>query len=299
MKKIVTALLAATFVAAASASQTVSVVWPFNIGSTQANYARALITEANRMQNKYKFVLENKTGAGSSIAANYVANNREPAIMAATSSFFIRPNFFPTSSHNIEQFRPLMIQCAVPMIVVSKKYKTLKDIDPAQRITVGVSGLGTTTHLLTAELMKKNPGIQAVAYNGTMEPIKDVLGGSLDMAVGFPGELKSFIEAGQLNVVGISGTKALPNMTLLSKQGFEGSQLVVNTHFLNVPKTVPESTVAEWRDILSQASKTNLVKDAYAVDDCVDGNTNAANTERWFQQQVQYWQQVTKGVKID
>jgi tripartite-type tricarboxylate transporter receptor subunit TctC len=296
MKKIITILLAVCSLAV-HASQTVSVVWPFNIGSTQANYARTLITEANKNQNKYTFVLENKTGAGSSIAANYVANSKQPAIMAATSSFFIRPNFFPDSSHQIDQFRPLMVQCAVPMIVVSKRYQSFNEISADQRITIGVSGLGTTTHLLTADLQKKYANIQAIAYTGTMEPIKDVLGGNLDMAVGFPGELKSFIDAGQLNVVGISGTKPLPGMPLLSAQGFATSSQVINTHFLTVPKTVPESTTNEWREIFLQAAKSKSVQDSYAVDACATQSSVAVDS--WFVQQVQYWRRVTTGIKID
>ena len=82
MKKLIVLILA-TVAMSSQAAQIVSIVWPFNIGSTQANYARALVTEANKTQNKFTFVLENKTGAGSSIAANYVANSRELSIMAA------------------------------------------------------------------------------------------------------------------------------------------------------------------------------------------------------------------------
>ena len=298
MKKFI-ALILATVSMTSQSAQIVNVVWPFNIGSTQANYARALITEANKTQNKFTFVLENKTGAGSSIAANYVANSRELSIMAATSSFFIRPNFFPNSSHNIEQFNPLMIQCAVPMIAVSSKYKTLKDIDPNTRLTIGVSGLGTTTHLLTAEMKKKHPGLTAVPYTGTMEPIKDMLGGTLDMAVGFPGELKQFIDNKQLNVIGISGPKTASGHPSLQSVGFAGTEFVVNTHFLAIPKTVPADTVKQLRDILNQSSKTKLVRDAYAVDDCIDGNTDESKTARWFDEQVRYWQRVTHGVKLD
>jgi tripartite-type tricarboxylate transporter receptor subunit TctC len=296
MKKIITILLAVCSLAA-HASQSVSVVWPFNIGSTQANYARALITEANKNQNKYTFVLENKKGAGSSIAANYVVNSKQPAVMAATSSFFIRPNFFPDSSHQIDQFQPLMVQCAVPMIVVSKRYQSFNEISTDQRITIGVSGLGTTTHLLTADLQKKYANIQTIAYTGTMEPIKDVLGGNLDMAVGFPGELKSFIDAGQLNVMGISGTKSLPGMPLLSAQGFATSSQVINTHFLTVPKTLSESTTNEWREIFLQAAKSKSVQDSYAVDACATQPSVAVDS--WFVQQVQYWRRVTTGIKID
>lgn len=297
MKKIVTVLLAATFVAAASASQIVSVVWPFNIGSTQANYARALITEANRIQKDYVFVLENRPGAGSSIAANYVANHQEPAIMAATSSFFIRPNFFPTSSHNIQQFRTLFIQCAVPMVIVSKKYKNFVDLSTGQRITIGVSGLGTTTHLLTAEIKKKYPQLAAIPYNGTMEPIKDVLSGNLDMAVGFPGELKSFIDSGQLNVLGVSGTGNLDNMKTLVKQGFDGAESVINTHFLAVPKAISEQTVTHWQKIFMQARQSKIVDAAHSVDNCY--NPDVKHVDQWFDQQIVYWRRIASTVSID
>lgn len=296
MKKIISALLAVV-ASSVFAGQTVSVVWPFNIGSTQANYARSLITEANRIQQDYTFVLENRPGAGSSIAANHVAHSKELAIMAATSSFFIRPNFFPGTSHNIQEFQPLHIQCAVPMIIVSKKYKSFRDVAPSQRITIGVSGLGTTTHLLTAEVKKKFPELTAVAYTGTMEPIKDVLGGNLDMAVGFPGELKQFIDNGQLAVIGVSGLQAMPGMSTLSKQGFSGASSVVNTHFLTVSKTVSKETVVRWQEIFNRASKSELVESAHAVDNCY--RVNAANVDQWFQSQISYWQQVTKGIRID
>ena len=297
MKKILFGLVATLFSATAYATQTVNVIWPFNIGSTQANYARALIKEANQYQNRWVFVLENKPGAGSSIAANHVASNKEPSIMAATSSFFIRPNIYPDSSHNVDQFRTLMIQCAVPMIIVSKKYKSFRDIGISQRVTIGVSGLGTTTHLLTSELRKKLPGIVAVPYTGTMEPIKDVIGDNLDMAVGFPGELKQFIDSGMLNVIGISGKKTFPGMPLLQNQGFVGSELAVNTHFLAIPKSIPDSIINDWKEIFTAVSKKSSVLQAHAVDNCQE--PGPTNLEKWFDSQIRYWQQITKDIKIN
>lgn len=286
-------------VANASTTQSVGIVWPFNIGSTQANYSRALIEVANRLQSRYVFVLENKPGAGSSIAANYVANNSRPTLMAATSSFFIRPNFFPTSSHQIDQFNPLMIQCAVPMVVVSKKYKTLVDVPNDARITVGVSGLGTTTHLLTATLKKYYPNIEVIPYQGTMAPINDMLGGTLDMAVGFPGELKQFIDTNRLNVLGISGPESYPGMRTFKSQGIPEAELVVNTHALIAPKSMAQSMAKDIQNILMEASKDTLVKTAYAVDDCVNGNVNPAETVKWFTQQTEYWRSATDGIRID
>ena len=301
MKKFIVLLLSCLSMTVANANTplTVGIVWPFNIGSTQANYSRALIEVANRSQNRYVFVLENKPGAGSSIAANYAASNNRPTLMAATSSFFIRPNFFPTSSHLISQFTPLMVQCAVPMVVVSKKYKTLADVPKNARITVGVSGLGTTTHLLTATLKKHYPNMEAIPYQGTMAPINDMLGGSLDMAVGFPGELKQFIDTNRLNVLGISGPESYPGMRTFKSQGIPEAELVVNTHALVAPKSIPPWIAEDMQKILMEASRDPLVAAAYAVDDCVNGNVNPAETVKWFNQQTEYWRSATNGIRIN
>ena len=69
MKKLIVLILA-TVAMSSQAAQIVSIVWPFNIGSTQANYARALVTEANKTQNKFTFVLENKTASNKRKMAN-------------------------------------------------------------------------------------------------------------------------------------------------------------------------------------------------------------------------------------
>lgn len=301
MKKFIASALCcfALTVSNVNAAQTVSIVWPFNIGSTQANYSRTLIVAANQSQKKYIFVLENKPGAGSSIAANFVANHNRLALMAATSSFFIRPNFFPTSSHAINQFSPVMIQCAVPMIIVSKKYKSLLEIPKNSQVTVGVSGLGTTTHLLTATLKKYYPGIQAIPYQGTMAPINDMLGDNLDMAVGFPGELKQFVESGRVNVLGISGPESYPGMRTFKSQGIPEAEFVVNTHALLAPVSMPPGTTKEIQEILITASKDPGVRAAYDVDDCVDGSTSPAETARWFKQQTDHWRNATNGVSLN
>ena len=77
------------------AQQTVTVLWPFNIGSNQAAYARAIIDQANTQQTKYRFVLENKPGAGGTIAARMVQGSHEITLLSMSSSFFIRPVFYP------------------------------------------------------------------------------------------------------------------------------------------------------------------------------------------------------------
>jgi hypothetical protein len=48
-----------------------------------------------------------------------------------------------------------------------------------------------------------------------------------------------------------------------------------------------------------EASKDPLVTAAYAVDDCVNGNVNPAETVKWFNQQTEYWRSATNGIRIN
>lgn len=81
----------------AQARDTISVIWPFGVGDTAAQYSRSLIEVLNQTQSQYGFIFENKPGAGSSIAANYVA--RTPGtLLSASTAFFVRPNFYPAEA---------------------------------------------------------------------------------------------------------------------------------------------------------------------------------------------------------
>ena len=97
MKKILTIAMA-MLVGVCQAQTSVPLVWPFAPGSNQANFARAIVEEANKQQTKYVFHFENKPGAGGSIAANYVANYNGIALLTSSSSFFVRPVYYPNES---------------------------------------------------------------------------------------------------------------------------------------------------------------------------------------------------------
>ena len=66
-------LLALLFVSSLVHAETITIVWPFGMGDTQAQYSRSLIDELNNNQKKYTFILDNKPGAGATIGAKYVA----------------------------------------------------------------------------------------------------------------------------------------------------------------------------------------------------------------------------------
>ena len=93
MKSFKTIIAVVTLVTAstASAAETISILWGFSIGSNQALTLRHIAEDANKSQSKYNFIIESKSGAGGSIAANHVLQNPNNTVVGMSSIFFIRP----------------------------------------------------------------------------------------------------------------------------------------------------------------------------------------------------------------
>ena len=233
MKKILIFLL---FVTGIAQAQTMSIIWPFGMGDTQAQYSRSLVEELNQMQKKYTFILENRPGAGATIGARYVASTPN-TILSASTAFFVRPNFYPEESHRISDFKPLMTQCAAPMVVVSQRYRSWKEIDRDRHITIGISGLGATSHLMAMQIKKLYPNAIPVPYKGTREASIDAANGNLDLSVAFIGEVEGFLDQRKLHALGVTGRQSVRGITTLESQGFETGE-VVNMHSLIVPKSM-------------------------------------------------------------
>lgn len=297
MKRFIMAGAMALTAFSAQAQQQISIVWPFGMGDTQAQYSRSLVEELNKAQKKYTFILENRPGAGATIGAKHVAATPN-SVLAASTAFFVRPNFYPEESHSVSDFRPLMTQCAAPMVIVSKKYKNWREIDKTKPINIGISGLGATSHLMAMEIVKLYPNAQPVPYKGTREASMDVVAGNLDLSVAFLGEVEGFLDKGDLHALGISGRRPVRGIATLESQGFAGVGEVVNMHSLQVPRSMPEAQYAELRALVVEASRTDSVQRAYNTDYCLTSNLDSAATQRWFDSQVTLWKRLSQGVKL-
>ena len=298
MKKFLVAGALAVATVSAQAQQQISIIWPFGMGDTQAQYSRSLVQELNKAQKKYIFILENRPGAGAAIGARYVAATPN-TILSASTAFFVRPNFYPEDSHKVSDFRPLMTQCAAPMVIVSKKYKTWKEIDKTRPINIGVSGLGATSHLMAQEIIKLYPNAQPVPYKGTREASLDVISGNIEMSVAFLGEVEGFLAKGDLHALGISGRKLVRGIPTLESQGFAGVGEVVNMHSLQVPRTMPTEQYSELRAMVVEVARVASVQRAYAIDHCEPSDLTDVATQRWFDGQVTLWQRLSQGIKLN
>jgi len=302
MKKLISALILAACATGAWAKETITVVYAFSIADTMANYSRQLIDEANKIQDKYTFILDAKPGAGGSVASKHVQNNPN-TILATSGAFFVRPNFFPNESHRLEDFRELLVQTSAPMSASSVKYQSWKDIPANAPINIGVSGLGVVSHLSAVQIMTKYPNANIVPFKSTTDALSSMLGGHIDIAIGFMGEQEKW--AGQktpdgktVTILGITGPRSVNNRQTYVSAGFpQVFTRMNNPNHLVVPKTMPEAQFKELREILYKASKAKNVMQSYEVDFGSAADVSTDKLDAWYAEQVEHWAKVSAAAK--
>lgn len=296
MKKLITAAAIVFSCLAANANtQSVQVVWPFAPGSTQAVMVRNLIESANQQQSKYQFVFVSRPGAGGAIAANYAASANTLTVLASTSSFYTRPLMY-NESHDPEQFRLVSAICLhSPLAMFSRKYTSFSDMKNND-VTVGINP-GSVTQLFTRLLVQHNPEFKftEVPYKGTPEATTDMLAKHIDASI----DLLSVGNLARLPsdtaIVGITGTRSLPNMPSLSSLKVKGLNNLTNNYYIFVPRGIDQALVQELNRIFNTAIN-EAVRESCNNERGVPELVPFDRTEKLHQNNQLQWRQITQGI---
>jgi tripartite-type tricarboxylate transporter receptor subunit TctC len=302
MRKLLTAVILTAAALSATAKETVQIIYGFSAADNSANYSRNLAEEANKIQDKYNFIFDVKPGAGQVVAFNYVKSTPNTIFMTS-GAYWLRPNFYPTQSYDVHEFRTIMTQCSVPFAVASGKYANWKDVPKDQPITIATSGLGVVSHLTALEIQKVYPNSTIIPFKSTVDALVAAMGGQVDMAVGFVGDVEKYsseANKAKLNILGTTGPKYVGKYPNLSSQGFPTVLAKMNTPYnFMVPSSFPEDKAREIRAILLKVENKKSVRDAYALDYCQPFQVPEKNLAAWWDEQNKYWSALTVGVKID
>jgi tripartite-type tricarboxylate transporter receptor subunit TctC len=297
MKKLITLFVTAILSLSAWASpQVVQVVWPFSPGGTHAAMIRHLIDSTNHQQNKYQFVFVNKPGAGGTIAANYTSHAATLTVLASSSSFYSRPMMY-RESHTADQFQLISGYCArVPMAMISRKYNKLSDLE-TQPSTIGIIP-GSVTQLFSDTLTKRNSIYKFVnvPYKGTLEATTDMLGKHIDISVDFVNSSTLVRLTPDTTILGITGSRELPNMPTLEKQGLKGFRDLTVGYYMFVPATV-DSVVAQELTQIFNAAINDAVRESCTNESGVVEIVTADKTKQLHQANIKQWRDLTQGIE--
>ena len=276
------------------AATPVKIIWPF--GPVAATVPiRTMAENANAAQKEYSFVLEFATGGGGAVAVNTAAQSKQPAILAHSSAFFVTPLVSTDGLYDINEWRMIQHICDTSFAVASLRYKSMKELGRDRAISIGHTGVNSTTHFVMEYLAKTHSNMTAVPYKSSTQAIPDLLGGHVEMVVSLPGDLMKLHDAGQLSILGITGRTPIGQIPTLASLGYSDAANIVTGYYFFVRKGTDPAVMQAWQSILAQANNPAAeaaMKNIY----CRPSSVPRTELDAEFSRANTFWQGVVRSV---
>ncbi len=206
------------------------------------------------------FVVENRPGAGTSIAAAAVAKAAPDGytlLMSVSSTFAINPALYKKLPYDPDkELVPVALICSVPFVLVVNPDLPVKSVadlirlakEKPGQLSYGSGGVGAAHHLF-AELLKSMTGIEMthVPYKGSLPALQDVVAGHIQLMFSDLAPSLPLIRAGKLRALAVSTTvraEAAPDIPPLNEVGVPGYDAAA-WQMLAAPAGLPGDVLAK------------------------------------------------------
>jgi tripartite-type tricarboxylate transporter receptor subunit TctC len=244
----------------------ITLIVPFSAGGATDNLARE-IAENLRTSFKQTVLVENKPGAGTTIASGYVARARPDGytVLFAASSLGIAPSLYKNAGYDpLKDFEPVTLMASITHVLVVNPAVPAKNVreliqwvkaNPG-KVDYASVGAGTTTHL-EAELFKKMTGVEMshVPYKGSQPALVDVIAGRVPVMFDALASSGPMARDGRLRILGVTTekrSKVAPDIPTIAENGLKGFDVMTWMGLL-VPKGTPKSVTAQLNDAVQKA----------------------------------------------
>ena len=271
--------LAGSSALAAYPDKPIRMIVPFAAGTTTDTIARA-ISDSLSKELGQPIIVENKAGAGGSIATDYVAKSKPDGYtleFGTVGTFAINKGLFSKLPYDpSKDFTYLLMPGYTPtLLVVGRQapYNSLADLitDARKRpgaVSFASAGNGTSGHL-AGELLKNMAGVDMVhvPYKSGAQALTDTIGGQVGFLFYHPVAVVPHLKEGNLKALGASSkTRAslAPNIPTIDESGYQGFDLTAWFMLAapaGLPKDVEDRLRAASAKVITEPSvKEILIK---------------------------------------
>jgi tripartite-type tricarboxylate transporter receptor subunit TctC len=292
--------------------RTVTFICPFPAGGGTDILTRML---AQELQDKLKqtVIVENRTGAGTVIAAAAVAKSPPDGytlLLAPVTTLAIGPSIYKSLPYDtVKDFAPIGLVGSAQFALVANPLlgaNTLPELIALVKsrngqMSYGTSGASTPHHLFMEMFLKMIGGkAQHVPYRGSVPALMDVVSGQIqfmmvDLAVAIP-----LIKEGKVKAYGVTTpnrVKAMPELPTVAEAGLPG--YAATGWFSVVARAgTPRPIVDQLNGILTAYLKRPDVNDkfqALAIDVLT---STPEELEKFIPAEIAKWAQVVKDAGI-
>lgn len=312
-------VLATASIAARAAdypTRSIRIIVPYTPGGFTDLSTRLVAEPLSRVLGQ-PVVVENRPGANSILGAGAAASSPAdgytfvtvlPAHAANATLQAGKMPFDPVTS-----FAPVTVIALSPLVLGSGKHVAASNLQeflayvrskPADTITYGSSGIGSTAHL-AMELLQIRTGLKMVhsPYRGTQPALQDMMAGNIHAMFDVNSALGPQAAAGTIRTLGVTSAERVPfapNLPTFAEQGM--ADFVVSTwSMLLAPAGTPAEIVgrvaSEIAKIVREPAMTARLRDMGLL---VDGRSSA-ETAAFLGSEVARWREVirTADVKVE
>ena len=293
--------------AAAYPTKPVKLVVGFAAGGPTDVVARAFADHASRALGQ-PFIIDNKPGAGTIIAAQAVAS--APAdgytlLFGATNHTMIPALYQGRVKFDaVKSFRPLCTVASSPTVLVvapGLPVKTLKARAEPGRVTAGTAGVGSSGHFAT-EMFARAQGLQLnhVPYKGAAPVVTDLMGGQLDSSFATLGSVLPQIQSGKLRALAVGAPKRsalVPDVPTFAEAG--GGNYAADVWYgvlapAGLPEPIAQALERTAADFAKSASAIDRLRGLGLDTESVCGNAFASRVAR----EVTTYSQMAKALDL-
>lgn len=274
-RRLAIALLAAAPLAAlAQSDKPLEWVLGYPAGGGSDIVARTVAEQMSKTLGR-SIVVNNKPGAATNIAADYVAKSRDLGNIMLTADFATlaaNPALFSKLTYDAQKdFQPVGLLARFPMLLVAapnvpagnlKEFLAWAKAQP-EGVNYASAGAGSPHHL-AAELLRERTGLKMVhtPYRGAAPAVQDLLGGQVPFGMMDSAAVQQYIGTGKLKIIGVASPqrlKVFPEVPTLAEQGLKGFEAYA-WQGLVVPAGTPPEFTARLHKALQEALNSTPVK---------------------------------------
>jgi len=280
-------------------------------GGSTDTIARIVAQELSKTWGQ-NVVVDNRPGAGATIAADLVAKSQPDGYTLFVGGFgpiAMAGSLYPKLPYDpANDFAHVTLMVSFPNVVVvsdSSAISSLKDLIAQAKAKPGVlkygsSGVGGSGHVFV-ELMNLNAGINTVhvPYRGAPLALAGMLSGEVDYVLPAISTALSLLSANRVRALAVTSANAsprLPNVPTIASTlpGYDALEF----HGLHAPVKTPQYVVAKLQREVSTILRRADVKerlDSLAMD--ASGNSSEEFSS-FIRRQIQTWSKVGRAANV-
>ncbi|CAP43331.1 Bug family tripartite tricarboxylate transporter substrate binding protein [Bordetella petrii] len=292
-------------------ARTVKIIAPYGAGGPSDLSAR-LLGDYLAKHLQQSFVVENKAGAGTRVANEYVA--QAPAdgytvLYAAAPYSTLEALYGKLGYDPRKDLQPVAMSATVPLFLIvnaQSPAKTAQELiaygkSQANGLTFGSPGNGSLPHL-AAELFLRDAGVKGltVQYRGDVMAYTDLLAGRVDATLTAITAALPHIQSGKLRVLGVASANPsaiYPEAPTLRSQGLP-SVVASGWYGFMVPAGVPAEIINRLDKEINQALADPDIKQRFLAQGMEPHPGNAAAFGQFIDAEMSKWADVIQKAGI-